>query len=350
MPLPRVLILHNQPVLSHDHPDAASEHEILETVEFVDGCLREAGFPVGCLGVSHDPAALVAGCQRFEPDVVFNLFEGTGDDGHNEAFAAGLLHWMKIPFTGCPFTTLTLARSKHLTKHLLRSAGLPTADFMVIESDCVPPCHLDWPVIVKPGQQDASLGLDQGSVVTDQEQLELRVLRLLENFGPPVLVEEFIRGREFNVGVVELPELTVLPVSEILFMEDRPGYWPIVTYDAKWRPESEDYLATPPTYPAKVTPRLGQRLADIAKAAFRLTGCRDYARVDFRVRPGGKPHILEVNPNPDFNPEAGMGASLTSAGISHPQFAVQLVWNAVARGPRASHFDVPSTLLQLAPS
>jgi D-alanine-D-alanine ligase len=347
MSMPRVLILYNQPILATDHPEAASEHEILYTVECVEQALRAAGFATGRLGISHDPESLLAGCQRFEPDVVFNLFEGTGDDDFNEAYAAGVLQWLKIPFTGCPFHTLTLARGKHLTKHVLRSAGLPTADFMVIDNDRVPICHLDWPVIVKPAQQDASLGLDQGSVVTDQDQLEQRVLRLLDNYGPPVLVEEFIRGRELNVGLVEIPELTVLPISEILFRDERPGFWPIVTYDAKWRPESEDYLATPPSYPAKVTPRLAQRLGQIATEAFRLTGCRDYARVDFRVRPSGKPFILEVNPNPDFSPDAGLAGSLKTAGISHQQFAVQLVWNAAARGPRAAEFGMPTGLLQL---
>src|SRR5439155_15792176 len=126
--------------------------------------------------------------------------------------------------------------------------------------DQVRECTLDWPVIVKPALQDASVGLDQGSVVINQEQLAQRVFYLLERFGPPVLVEEFIGGREFNVGLVEVPELTVLPISEILFVGAKPGVWPIVTYDAKWKPETEDYLATPPRYPAKVSARLAKRL------------------------------------------------------------------------------------------
>lgn len=347
MPSPRVLILHNQPVLAVDHPDAESEHEILYTAEAVERTLVEAGLVVSRVGISHDPKPLLVACQRFRPDVVFNLFEGTGDNGgHNEAYAAGLLQWLRIPFTGCPAKTLTLARSKHLTKHLLRSAGLPTADFLVVEDEPVPLCTLDWPVIVKPAELDASVGLDQGSVVVNQDQLEQRVQRLRELYRQPVIVEEFIRGREFNVGVVELPELTVLPISEILFIEDKPGYWPIVTYDAKWRPESEDYLATPPRYPAKVTPRLARRVEQIARDAFRLTGCRDYARVDFRVRPSGKPLILEVNPNPDFSPDAGLSGGLQTAGISHAQFTLQLVWNALSRGTRAAEFDIPAGLLQ----
>ena len=286
-----------------------------------------------------------AGVQRFQPDVVFNLFEGTGDDGNNEAYAAGLLHWLKIPFTGCPAQSLYLARNKALTKHFLRSAGLPTPDFFVLEDANVRECPLDWPVIVKPALQDASVGLDQGSVVCNMEQLSLRVASLLDRYGPPVLVEEFIRGRELNVAVVEMPDLAVLPISEILFIENKPGFWPIVTYDAKWRPESEDYVATPPMYPAKVSPRLGKRLGEIATAAFRLTGCRDYARIDFRVRAPGRPYILEVNPNPDFSPDAGFCGALKGAGITHTQFAVQLVHNALARASRSAEFDPGESLL-----
>ncbi len=79
---------------------------------------------------------------------------------------------------------------------------------------------------------------------------------LLDAYGPPVLVEQFIRGRELNVAVIEAPDLRVLPPSEILFTDAEPSYWPIVTYDAKWKPGSRDYEATPPLYPADVTPRL----------------------------------------------------------------------------------------------
>ncbi len=332
----RVLVLYNEPVLPADHPDADSEHEILYTVEAVAGHLSDAGFAVSRLGASRDPAALLAGLRRARPDVVFNLFEGLADQNGTEAHAAGLLEWLGLPYTGCPFPTLCVARDKPWTKRLLRGAGLPTADFFVVEEGPVVECPVPWPVIVKPGQQDASVGLDQNSVVTDRQRLNERVAYLLEAYGPPVLVEEFIRGREFNVGLIESPELRALPVSEIEFVDQGPGYWPIVTYDAKWKPGSRDYEATPAKYPADVSPRLAGRLHALAKQAFRLLGCRDYARVDFRVRPNGKPCILEVNPNPDFSPQAGLAGGLASAGLTHAQFTVELVHAALARAQGVS--------------
>ncbi|HWG43980.1 MAG TPA: ATP-grasp domain-containing protein [Gemmataceae bacterium] len=331
----RVLILHNQPILPEDHPDADSEHEIFFTTEAVQRTLIEAGYDVAMLAVSRDPAVLIDGLREHRPDVVFNLFEGLADFGDTEAHVAGVLEWMELPFTGCPYQTLCLARRKHVTKYLLAGAGLPTAKFFVVEDGPVEECPLGWPVIVKPATQDASVGVDQGSVVTNLDRLNERVAYLLETYGGPVLVEEFISGREFNIGVVETPELRVLPVSEILFVEKDPGYWPLVTYDAKWKPGTRDYEATPPAYPARVSPRLREKLATLATQAFRLLGCRDYARVDFRMR-GSKPYILEVNPNPDFSPLAGLSGGLQSAGISHPQFTIDLVQRALARGGKVA--------------
>lgn len=339
---PRVLILYNEPVLPADHPDADSEHEILWTADVVGKNLVEAGFEVSRLGTSHDPDLLVSGLCRHRPDVVFNLFEGTADDATNESCVAGILEWLGIPFTGSPAHTLCLARNKHLAKQIFRGAGLQTPEFMVVESLPVPECELEWPVIVKPALQDASVGMDQGSVVTDRQKLEERVAYLFDNYGPPVLVEQFIRGREFSLALIEVPELQMLPISEILFVEKDPNYWPIITYDAKWKPGTRDYEATPPRYPAEVAPKLAEKLETLAKQAFRLLGCRDYARVDFRVRSNCKPYILEVNPNPCFAPTAGLAGGLGSAGLTHAQFSVDLVRKALARGGKAKPVRTPA--------
>src|SRR5436190_2082779 len=252
----RVLVLYNEPVLPASHPDAESEHEVVETAETVGQHLLGAGFATRRLGIGRDPAELLTGLRQHEPDVVFNLFEGHASQSSTEVYVAGLLEWLGIPFTGCPSHSLGLARSKHLAKTLLQGAGLPTAGFFVVHEAPVVECPLEWPVIVKLAEQDASIGLDQGSVVADLDRLNERVVQLLERYGPPVLVEQYVPGRELNVGLIEAPDLITLPVAEILFTDKEPGYWPIVTYDAKWRPGSRDYEATPPRYPADVSPRL----------------------------------------------------------------------------------------------
>src|SRR5262249_59985717 len=122
--------------------------------------------------------------------------------GESHASSGGVLQWAGVPLTGSPSEARAVARSKHLTKQLLRGAGLPTPDFFVVDALPVPLCSLDWPVIVKPCNRDASIGLSQASVVLDQEHLEAQVALVAENYGLPILVEEFIAGREIWVGVV----------------------------------------------------------------------------------------------------------------------------------------------------
>jgi D-alanine-D-alanine ligase len=329
----RVLVLSNEPLLDRDHPDAEAEHTIQATAEIVCQVLTAAGYTTSRLAVSRDPGTLLAGLRQERPDVVFNLFEGTAEHADNETYAAGLLQWLGLPFTGSPAEALALARNKPLAKTLFRGAGLPTAAFVVVDRLPVPDFPLRWPVIVKPGAQDASVGLDQGSVVHVMDKLGERVAALLERYGPPVLVEEYIDGRELVVGLIEAPALRPLPVGEILFEEKREGYWPIVTYAAKWAPDSREYQATPPRYPADLPTALAKRVQELAVAAFRLVGCRDYGRADFRVSKAGEPFLLEVNPNPDLSPDVGLAAGLRAQGLAHSRFLVQLVQNALDRRP-----------------
>src|SRR5262249_41704751 len=119
VPTMQVVVLYNEPVLPVDHPDADSEHEIVFTVDTVVGHLTDAGLDVSRLAVSREPSALLSGLRRRKPDVVFNLFEGLADHCGTEAYAAGLLEWLGIPYTGCPFQTLCIARDKPWTKRLL---------------------------------------------------------------------------------------------------------------------------------------------------------------------------------------------------------------------------------------
>jgi D-alanine-D-alanine ligase len=338
----RITILYNEPLLPEDHPDYVSEIDILDNVGAVENVLREGGYEVSRLGVLNDARALIRGLEEHAPDAVVNLFEGTPDNNANELYAAGILEWLGISYTGCPFQTLTLARSKHQAKRLFHAEGLPTAPYMVVESGEIEACTLRYPCIVKPTQQDASVGVDQGSVVTDFEQLQARVRYLYEQFAQPVLIEEFIPGREITVALVEMPELLVLPGTEVLFLCEQEDYWPILTYDAKWDVHSREFNETDYHFDAELTPQLQERMQDIARRAYQLLGCRDYARVDFRLRESDEQlFVLEVNPNPEFAPDRGLANNLWAADITHEAFTLQLVANALARrqGPTAARFS-----------
>ncbi len=328
----KILVVYNEPVLPETHPDYISEVDVIDNALAVEEVLREAGYETAQFAAPSDPALFERGIREASPDAVVNLFEGAADNNATEMYAAGVLEWMGVPYTGCPFHTIVLARSKHIAKRLFLADGVPTAPFMVVEASPVVHCPLTFPLIVKPTQQDASVGVDQASVVTDMDALNRRVSWLLDQFAQPVLVEEFIRGRELTVALVEMPDLRVLPGTEVVFPPDSEGYWPILSYDAKWDKDSGEFNATDYHFKAELSPELLAQIEDASRKAFRLLGCRDYARVDFRIRAGDdKPFVLELNPNPDFAPDRALANNLWAGGIEHAEFVRQLVRNALGR-------------------
>jgi len=332
----RVLVLYNKPTLPADHPDAVSEADVLHTVDFVAAALAQAGLAVDRLGLSEDPRPLLQWLDQNRPDVVFNLFEGTAGRGETEAFAAGLLDWLRLPYTGAPPAAMLLARDKALAKRLFRGAGLPTADFVVVHAPTDPVALTQWPAFVKPAAQDASVGIDHGSVVRNETELRARLRWLADRYPPPYLVETYLAGREFNVAIIDDPEPTVLPLAEIIFDRGQPDLWPIVSYASKWAPGSREDLAALPRCPADVEPTLARTLADLALAAYRLVGCRDYARIDLRTDESGQPFLLEVNPNPDFGPEAGLARALKASGRDHAAWTAALCQRRAGEGSRGT--------------
>jgi len=342
MPAPRVLVLYNEPTLPADHPDASAEHDVLDLVDVVERIVRAAGATVGRLGVATSAEAAVAGLKGFSPDVVFNLHEGTASWGNAEAYVTGIVELFRLPYTGSTPQTLLVAKSKPLTKMILTAAGIPTAPFVAVTGEWPRPNPLGWPVIVKPAGEDASIGIDQASVCTTDAELADRLRYVQATYGPGALVEKLIVGRELHVAVIDTPNgLVTLPFTEILFppAPDGKPIWPIVTFDAKWHDDSRYYHATPYKNPADVTPELEREVSGLARRAFELIGCRDYARIDFRVDEAGRPFILEVNPNPCIMPGAGVAESLASAKIPYPDFILGLARAALRRGPNPAMAD-----------
>ena len=334
---PRILILYNMPVLPLDHPDAGSEHDIIDTVANTARVLEAAGFEVRRLGINYDPQPLLDEVRHNRPATVFNLFEGLATQTGTEVSVAALMEWLNLPFTGSPSAALALGRDKVRTKHLLAGADLPTPDFVRIDRPPVPRWRRHWPAIVKPACQDASVGIDQASVVTSQAQLEERARYVLSEYGPPVMVERFVFGREFHINLIEewvggAPRrLRVLPLAEIEFLDTRPGHWPVYTFAAKWKTESDEYKATPLHTGVAISDEPAERLRQLAEKAFRLLQCRDYARLDVRMSEDGRFHILEVNPNPYLNSQA-LVRGMAAIGKSHEQLIVDLALAAMARG------------------
>jgi D-alanine-D-alanine ligase len=268
--------------------------------------------------------------------VVVNLFEGFAGVGRGEALVAGWIEALGHGLTGSDPAALELVRDKARVKWLLRGAGLPTADFVLVAPDRpLPRAALAallaaGPAIVKPAHEDASLGIGPHSVVSDEAALEEQIAQVRASYGG-VLVERFIAGREFNAAVVALPEPRLLPLAEIEFAAALSPRERLVTYAAKWDAGSAADLATAPRCPARVDEALGQRIEQVALAAFEATGCRDYARVDMRVADDESIYILEINGNPDIGPSAGFARALGAAGMAYDEFVDRLVRNAAGR-------------------
>lgn len=347
---PSLLLLYNQPVLPVDHPDAGSEYDVLETVDDTLKSLKKSGFNVAKLGINYDPQPLLDVLKKNRPDAVFNLFEGLATQTGTEVSAAALLEWLNVPFTGCPSACLALGRDKARTKYILSAAGIPTPEYIVVETLPVPRWRRQWPAIVKPACQDASVGIDQNSVVTSQKQLEDRVKFVFAHYGGPVVVERFIFGREFHANIIEERNTPlnapprVLPLCEIEFTRKEPGYWPVYTFTAKWHENSEEYRTAPVRTPVEIPPDDFARLERIAQRAYRVLQCRDYARIDVRMDPEGHFYVLEMNPNPYLNSVAIVNG-LKAIGRSHEWLLTEMSLAAITRGGK----DAPAGEVKLPP-
>lgn len=333
----RVLLIYNEPVLPPDHPDAASECDVIDTANSVEKILIDAGLPTRKLSFAHDPSVLLQELRDHPVDVVFNLFEGLAAQTETEISVAALLEWLKVPFTGSPSFAIALGRDKVRTKLLLQGAGLPTAPFTVVESLPIPVWEYEWPAIAKPACQDSSVGIDQKSVVENQSDLEERVSYLLNRYGPPILVEQFVYGREFHANIVEEPGndanspiMLSVPLSEVVFKVGDALRWPIYTFDAKWDEHSADYKASPLQTPVWIEPPLWERVQHVTKLAYKLIGLRDFGRVDLRLTDDGQPFILEVNPNP-YLMSSMLVDGLAAIGRKHTRMVADLVRLAASR-------------------
>ena len=180
--------------------------------------------------------------------------------------------------------------------------------------------------------EDASLGITEANVVASPAELRARTTQLIEEFDQPVLAERYVEGREINVTLLgNGATLETLPMHEIDFAAmpaDRPK---IVSYAAKWEEGHVDYAGTKPVLLRDAAPALVAEMDRVARATWRAVELRDYGRVDLRVDAAGVPWVIDVNPNPDISPDAGVTRSAAAAGLSHPQLVSRIAEIALRR-------------------
>ncbi len=319
----KVLILYNQvdSVAKGEARDLVSAQGVTIAGRAVEEALRP-NHEVVCLPVAFDPSDVLAAYDSREW-VVFNLLEGLGNRPDLEPEAASILGRLSYRYTGSSPETIAVCLNKARAKRRLRAFGIPTPAYQTCEGPEAT-FSVPLPAIVKPVAEDASLGIDEGAVVTTLDQLWSRVEYVVGSYHEPALVEEFVQGREFNIALWGNGTPECLPLAEIDYSAFADPLRRICSYAAKWEPERDEYHSTPVVCPAEVSPSLAERIRGVATAAYQAMSCRGYARVDMRVR-SEVPYVLEINPNPDISPDAGFPRAALAAGYSYEEMAEKIL-------------------------
>ncbi len=309
-----------------------SQFVVRDEVFAIDESLKTLGYSPYILEMDRVDKELVSLLFRISPKFIFNLCEGLNEKSEMEMYVAALLEVFGFHYTGSPPFALGLALNKDKVKKMLQAGGIPTPKYCVNNGEePIDLSRVEFPVIVKPVHEDASLGISSESVVNSEEQLQRQISFICRTYTQPALVEQYIDGREVNVSILGDQDPTVLPISEIDFCNFPPNEPRIVSYQAKWNPESPQYQNTVPVCPAKLPPKVAARVRAIALQAFHQIGCRDYCRVDMRLDKKSNPYVLEVNPNPDISPTAGLARSAKAAGLSYTDLIAKIVECSLAR-------------------
>ena len=309
-----------------DQKDVAA---VLANVNEIQAELRRAGHETSLIPVQLGDVGWLKRVQRH--DLIFNLCEGVNGYARYEDFAVAALELARVPFTGCPAWPVTICHRKHIANTLLAAAGVQVPPFMLARG-ITPPSGLRYPVIVKPSGEDASVGIDSGAVCETRKALRDRLARTLEQWSE-VLIQEYVAGREINVGFIGRD---LMPLSEISFERMPEGSWPIVTYAAKWSSGSAEDLGTEPICPAVLSPELQRRAVQAARQAWEtLAGGQGYGRVDLRVTDSGEVYVLEVNPNPDLSSDAGLTRMAKARDWSYGELIMHVVDECLQRYERA---------------
>ncbi len=275
--------------------DAEAEYDAPETIESIRLALEQLGHEIVLLEANGElPSKLL----EAKVDLIFNIAEGLS--GRNrEAQVPALCELCGIPYTGSDSATLALALDKSLTKRILKQHGIKTPEFQVMSTgrERLSPA-LKFPLIVKPIAEGSSKGIAQKGVVDDEASLRQAVRELVEKYRQPALVEEYILGREFTVGLLGDRRPRVLPPMEICF-KDQGLRRPVYDYEIKQEWEKHVYYECP----ARLTQTELKALERAARETFQALDCRDVGRVDLRMNPQGEIYVLEINPLPGLTPD-----------------------------------------------
>ncbi len=315
----------------------ATEVDTEESALEIVSILCEHGYRAYAFPVTPESIQTIS---KIQADCIFDLIEWTGAELDSGLAAVRAIEATGIPFTGATSRNYHLTSDKSLMKQALLSAEVPVPQAQLFTTgEENPDASLTFPLIVKPTLEHCSIGLDRSAIVHTAESLKLRVRERIRTFKQPVLAEEFIVGREFQVTTLETEAgITVLPPAEILFTAGSEDF---LTYSSRWDDQHPDYTASKVMITPLDAPLL-QSIETIAKRTFIGLGFRDYNRLDIRVR-DDQPYILEANSNPglDDNNEYGLSLSFRAVGMTYADFLQAILHSAIRRFTRHAPAALP---------
>jgi D-alanine-D-alanine ligase len=294
--------------------DTGNLHYLRQMIRGIARGLRRLRHEVVVIPLAGDLSVLQRKLDRLQPDVVFNQYDDVVHGALYEMRVAAFIRMLGYPLTGSPALALGLSRDKHMSLSLLKGAGLPIPPSTTLIERLRDVDEHKWafPLIVHAAQEHAGIGLDRNSVVETKTALRDKAREILKAYQQPALVQHFLKGREFNVGLVGGRALRVLPIAEVDYSRLPRTIPPILSYAAKWVETSVEYKT--------------------AIKAFRTVGGWGYGRVDLRLDENGEPVILEVNCNPCLDSGMGLARAAERDGMSYPQL-LQSVVKAAFEGP-----------------
>ncbi len=304
---------------------ATTEYHVIQTI-------RELGHEVTIIAVSDDIIAVANQLKEQNPDLVFNLTEEFEGDRKKDKNIAAMLELLSMPFTGTGSIGLTLCRDKGLCKQILAHHRIKVPDFMFFPTGKKTRLHksIQFPMIVKPAFEDGSEGISNASVVNDLAALEGRVEFVTEKWNQGAIVEEFIEGREFYVGIIGNKKLTTLPIRECIFSNKTANGPNLATYRVKWDKEYRSKWNIEYGF-AKLDEATTKKIYRICKRTYKLLQLRDYGRIDLRLTADNKIVILEVNPNPDIAYGEEVAEAAEKVGIPYEKLIKQIISTALSR-------------------
>ncbi len=336
----RVLVLVHADLVPPDDIAGKPDAEVIEyktEYDVVTG-LREQGHEVEPLGLYDDLTPLRRAIRNFKPHIVFNLLEEFHGEPMLDQNVVSFLELVRVPYTGCNPRGLMLARDKALSKKILHYHRIRVPRFAVVPAGRQlkrKPARLTYPLIVKSQVEEASIGIAEASVVTNDEKLAERVEFMHANVGTSLILEQFVEGRELYVGVMGNARLTTLPVWELEIRKRRADAPMIATRQAKWNRKFQELRGVEIGRAKDLPPELERLLIKTTKRLYRVLQLSGYARVDFRLDAQGRPYFLEANPNPDIGYGEEFAEAAEAAGIDYGPLLDRLIAIGLRKRSRA---------------